>query len=75
MDTAERHNYYDTAAVEAMVGTDSVERLYDDTNGIGYTRQDNNGEWWHRNRTTREIEKMDEKKMDTLLGAGSEVTV
>ncbi len=75
METAERKNYYDTAAVNALVGSDSVERLYEDTDGIGYTRQADNGDWYYRNRKTREIEKMGEQEMDTLLGAKSEVTV
>ena len=74
-DTYEPKNYYDAAAVEREFGHDAKDRLLDETEGIGYTRQDNNGEWWHKNFKTGDIEKMDEKKMDVLLGANDEVTV
>ena len=74
MDTAELHNYYDTAGVEASF-PDAEARLMEDTDGIGYMNQADDGEWYYRNRKTKEIEKADEKVLDTILGANDEVTV
>ena len=74
MDTADLKNYYDSAAVEASF-PNAKERLYEDTDGIGYLNQAADGDWYYRNRKTKEIEKADEKVLDTILGANDEVTV
>ena len=75
LETRDVKNYYDRSAVEAVVGHDSVDRLYDETDGIGYTRQDKKGDWYYRNRKTREIEKLSERQMDVMTGANDEVSV
>jgi hypothetical protein len=67
MDTKDLHNYYDAAAVANQFGHDATDRLYDETDGIGWAQQDSKGEWWHKPRN-KEPEKMTEKQMDTLAG-------
>lgn len=72
METRDMKNYYDSAAVEAQF-PGAKEKMLDDSDGIGYTKQASDGDWYHRNFKTREIEKLDEKKMDVLLGANDEL--
>lgn len=74
METRDLKNYYDAAAVETSF-PGATEKMYDDTDGIGYVNQADDGDWYYRNRKTREVEKADEKVLDTLLGANDEVTV
>ena len=70
-----RRNYYDSAAVDATFSHDSKDRLYDETDGIGYVKQADDGEWYHRDRKTNEVVKMDEKTLDTILAAETETDV
>jgi hypothetical protein len=74
LETKDLHNYYDTAAVEAQFGHDATDRLYDESDGIGYTRQAADGDWYYRNRKTREVEKLNERQMEVLAGSQNEST-
>jgi len=70
-DTKDLKNYYDSAAVAKQFGHDATDRLYDESDGLGWAQQDNKGEWWHKSRN-KEPEKMTEKQMETLTGLKDE---
>ena len=73
METKDLHNYYDSAAVANTFGHDATDRLYDETDGIGWAQQDNKGQWYHKDRKTKEVEKLSERQMDVLTGANDEL--
>lgn len=75
LETKDLKNYYDKAAVQKAFGHDARDRYYDESDGIGAAQQDSKGEWWYKNRKTKEVEKLSEKQMEVLTGANDEVTV
>ena len=73
METRDVKNYYDAEAIDDLIGPDAEGRMLEETDGLGYVRQGDDGDWYHRDFKTKEIEKMDSKKIDSILAVENEV--
>jgi len=72
-ETAERHSYYDDEPVRQVFGSDSHEKMLDDTQGLGYTREDSDGTLLHRDRKSGDWVAVTEREFDQVyLGGDTE---
>jgi hypothetical protein len=73
-DTAEHDKtYYDRDSIRSAFGEDARERMLEETDGLGYARSTSDGDVWHRNRNTHEVEKLTDRQIDdAYLGARTE---
>lgn len=69
-DTAERKNYFDKAGVESVFGQDSAERMFDETDGLGYTREDANGDLYHKDRKSGDWQRVSDEQLDRVYLGG-----
>lgn len=71
METRDLKNYYDADALP-WDGDEAEAQMLEDTKGLGYA-QTVGDEVYHRNYKTGEIEAMNDKQLDLMLGSDTEV--
>lgn len=72
-DTAERHSYYDPEPIRQVFGEDSAERMFEETQGLGYTREDEHGVLRHKDRKSGDWVPVTEEQLDRVyLGGDTE---
>ena len=66
----ERHRYYDSEPIDQVFGTDSREKMLEDTKGLGFAQEDAAGDLWHRDRASREWQRVSDKQLDQVYLGG-----
>ena len=71
LETRTLRNYYDPESLP-WDGDEAYATMMDNTDGIGYAKTGTDGEVYHRNRNTGEVEALDNRSLDVLLGSRTE---
>jgi hypothetical protein len=71
-DTATRRRYYDQEALDQQFGGSTAQerkdQMMEETNGVGWIEMGKDGIPVHQNRKTGDIEKVERKEADKLMG-------
>ena len=67
-----RRNYFDAEPIHETFGEDAHERMLDETDGFGAAKQGADGRFYHKDRTTGEIEPLSDDVVERVYLGGDD---